>query len=263
MKNNDKLIRILTWSIISFQTILLAIFFIIQTLRIYFGEYTDQMYTREKVGSYLLEILVLIIIWIVVVIFGIIISFIKNVESKNVIKNTEIYKLNTILKMIPTYKISETDEDYKIILKEERNRKISYAILTSILLICALMSFLYLFNPNHFISSGIPNEQVVNMVLHILPFVIIGFTMGIIRIFYETYSAKKSITAAKNLLKKYKKEPKEIQEISKKEFIIVNSLRGVFLTIAIVFIIIGIVNGDPISVYNKAAKICSECIGLG
>ncbi len=37
----------------------------------------------------------------------------------------------------------------------------------------------------------------------------------------------------------------------------------VILVISIVFIIIGITNGEYIDILNKAARICLECIGIG
>ena len=127
MKNKDKLTRNIIWGVISFQTILTGIFFIIQVLRIYFGgvQNNNQIYTPEKVGNALIEILVLIIIWIVVVIIGIIMSFVKKLDDNNISKNTQIYKLNTISKMLPFDKIDENDNDYLLFKKEKRNRMIS------------------------------------------------------------------------------------------------------------------------------------------
>ncbi len=265
MKNKDKLTRNIIWGVISFQTILTGIFFIIQVLRIYFGgvQNNNQIYTPEKVGNALIEILVLIIIWIVVVIIGIIMSFVKKLDDNNISKNTQIYKLNTISKMLPFDKIDENDNDYLLFKKEKRNRMISWAILTCILLVCSLMSFLYLFNPEHFVTNGLPNQQVIQIVIHLSPWVGIGFIFGVIEIVYESYSAKKSMNYAKALLKKYKKTDISIDTDKKRELITLWTIRGVILTVAIVFIIIGVINGGPVSVLNKAAKICSECIGLG
>ena len=41
------------------------------------------------------------------------------------------------------------------------------------------------------------------------------------------------------------------------------SVRSALLVLAFVFIIIGIVNGGMDDVFQKAVKICTECIGLG
>ena len=40
-------------------------------------------------------------------------------------------------------------------------------------------------------------------------------------------------------------------------------LRLVLLTLAVVFIIAGILNGSMTAVINKAIRICTECVGLG
>ena len=40
-------------------------------------------------------------------------------------------------------------------------------------------------------------------------------------------------------------------------------LRGVVLAVAIIFIIVGIVNGGMADVLGKAIRLCTECIGLG
>lgn len=266
MKNKDKLTRNIIWGVITFQTILTGIFFIVQCLRIYFGGPTgdsNQIYTPEKIGNALIEILVLIIIWVVVVIFGIIMSFIKKLDDNTISKNSQIYKLNTILKLLPYDKIDENDNDYVLLKRESLKRKICWSILSCLLLVCALMSFLYLFNPAHFVTTGLPNQQVIQIVIHVSPWIGAGFIFSILAIIFESYSATKSIDYAKALLKKYKKNNVEIKTNKKRELITLWSIRGVILTIAIVFIIVGVINGGPISVLNKAAKICSECIGLG
>ncbi len=40
-------------------------------------------------------------------------------------------------------------------------------------------------------------------------------------------------------------------------------VRSVIFLLAVIFIIIGILNGSCYDVFVKAAKICTECIGLG
>ena len=40
-------------------------------------------------------------------------------------------------------------------------------------------------------------------------------------------------------------------------------LRAILLAAAVVFIILGIVNGSMSAVVNKAIRICTECVGLG
>ena len=124
------------------------------------------------------------------------------------------------------------------------------------------MAFLYLFNPNHFLTSGIPNEQVINMVANVFPWVGVAFISAIVAVIFEEISAKKSIEDVKVLLKKYKK-PFEYKEETRKEKLSLLAIRSVVVLAAIILIIVGIVNDGPSGVFYKAAKICSECIGLG
>lgn len=264
MKNKDKFARNLIWILISFQTILTGIFLVVQVLRIYFGRVDgEEIFTREKVGQYLLQILVLIIIWVLVVVVGIIMSFIKKMDYNNKAKNSNIVKLKAITCILPYDKIEETDEDYILLKIYDKNRKIAYLIFSMICLGLAVFPFMYLFNPNHFVANGHATGQVIDMILHILPFVVIGFVCFIATVLYENYSANNSIIVAKKLLAKYKKGEISFKTENKRKVQLLWAIRGLIIVIGIVFIITGIINGGPSRVYAKAAKICSECIGLG
>lgn len=264
MKNKDKFARNLIWILISFQTILIGIFLVVQVLRIYFDRVDgEEIFTREKVGQYLLQILVLIIIWVLVVVVGIIMSFIKKMDYNNKAKNSNIVKLKAITCILPYDKIEETDEDYILLKSYDKNRKIAYLIFSMICLGLAVFPFMYLFNPNHFVANGHATGQVIDMILHILPFVVIGFVCFIVTVLYENYSANNSIIVAKKLLAKYKKGEISFKTENKRKVQLLWAIRGLIIVIGIVFIITGIINGGPSRVYAKAAKICSECIGLG
>lgn len=264
MKNKEKFTRNLIWGVISVQTVLTGIFFIIQVLRIYFASNSgEQVFTREIVGKHLLEIIVLIILWLVVVVGGIVCSFIFKLEDKNIAKHSKIFKLNNMLNLLPINEIDLESNELQLINKEKKKRKIAWFIVVIISLACALMAFLYLFNPEHFLTSGIPNEQVIQMVVHVFPWVGVAFLSAIAAVVFESISASKSIEAVKVLLKEYKKKPFEYKEETRKEKISLLAIKGVVLLAAIVLIVVGIVNGGPSGVFYKAAKICSECIGLG
>jgi len=264
LKNKDKFARNLIWILISFQTILTGIFLVVQVLRIYFGRVDgEEIFTRKKVGQYLLQILVLIIIWVLVVVVGIIMSFIKKMDYNNKAKNSNIVKLKAITCILPYDKIEETDEDYILLKSYDKNRKIAYLIFSMICLGLAVFPFMYLFNPNHFVANGHATGQVIDMLLHILPFVVIGFACFIATVLYENYSANNSIIVAKKLLAKYKKGEISFKAENKRKVQLLWAIRCLIIVIGIVFIITGIINGGPSRVYAKAAKICSECIGLG
>lgn len=264
MKNKDKFTRNLIWGLISFQTVLTAIFFIIQDLRIYFGRTEgSQTYTSELVGKMLLEILPVIIIWILFVCVGGVMSYIKKIDDKNIAKSTNQMKLNSILCIIPNDRIEENDNDYLELKKEEKKRKICWLIFFCILAVCLLFTSLFLFNPKNYELGGVQVTQALNVLIHVLPFIVIFFIALIGAIFYENYSYSKSLVLAKKLLAKYKKGDVSYKEESKRYKIMYHTAQGIIVAIAVIFIIVGAVYGGAGGVLEKAAKICQECIGLG
>lgn len=264
MKNKDKFTRNLIWTIISFQTIFTAIMLIVQVLRIYLGRVEgEDTFSREKVGAYLLQILVVLILWVLVVIVGVVMSYIKKIDDPNKSKNSNIRKLKTITCILPYDKIEENDEDYKELINLEKQRKIAYAIFAIVACSLSIFPFMYLFNKNHFIANGHATSQVIDMMLHILPFVVLGLLALIGTMIYESYNANNAIIVAKRLLAKYKKGDINYTKETKKKTQILWAIRGFILLVAVIFIITGIINGGPSGVYMKAAKICTECVGLG
>lgn len=262
MKNKSKLCKTLIYIVLSVLTVLTGLLFIIQVQRIYHRNTDSDLFSREIVGKYILEIIVPIILWLVAVVVSIVINFIHKLDDTRKSKNSNITKLQTIVSILPFDKIEKCDLDYISLKKESKNRKIAYAILAVVLLCLAIFPASYLFNTTHYESSD-ATAEVKKAVLHILPFVIIGFVCGIIVAFYNNYSALKSIEAAKKLLAKYKKGELNYKEETRKQLISLWCIRGAIILIAVIFIISGIANGGPDRVYMKAAKICTECIGLG
>lgn len=126
-------------------------------------------------------------------------------DYNNKAKNSNIVKLKAITCILPYDKIEETDEDYILLKSYDKNRKIAYLIFSMICLGLAVFPFMYLFNPNHFVANGHATGQVIDMIIHILPFVVVGFICFIVTVLYENYSANNSIIVAKKLLSKYKK----------------------------------------------------------
>ena len=259
----DKITKTIIWSLISFLTILTGLLLIVQVQRIYRTPTDGDTFTRTKVGEYLLEIIVPLILWLVFVVVGAITSFFKHLDDTRKPKNGNGAKLKTILAILPLDKISDSDPNLVELNKQKRNRNILYAIF---LVLCAALSIfplMYLFNSSHYTSDKEATSEVIDIINHIWPFVLIGFILFILTSAYENYSLNCSLIAAKNLLKDYKKGPLNYKEETRKKIISLWVIRGIIILIGIIFIIDGINNGGPNRVYMKAAKICSECIGLG
>lgn len=259
MEKKEKLTRNITWIAICAVTFLTAILFIIQVLRIYFGN--DGTYTKDIVGKYLLQILFSMILWVLVVVAGGILSFKFKLNDNKTSKHGKIVILNNLMRMIPLDEVQE-DPDYLVIKKEDKKRKIGWLITFICIAVCALFIFLYVFNKKNYDYTE-PNEVVVKLVLHALPFVIVGFLVAIAMVIFESYSANKATIYAKKLLAKYKRVPISFKEETAKQRNMLIGIKCGILTLAVVLIIVGAINGGATSVFFKAANICSECIGLG
>ncbi len=257
----EKLTRNIVWIAISAVTALTAVLLIIQVLRLYFGNKdSNPIYTRGRVGEYLLPILFSMILWVLLVTVGGVLSYkFKLSDNKNA-KHGKKFILNNLLRMIPTDEV-EDDPDYLAIKKEDKKRKIGWLITLILIAICALFVILYVFNKKHY--SLDMTGKILQMLSYVHPFIIMGFVFAFAMSYYEEYSANNSIIYAKKLLAKYKKQPisYEAESIKKRNFLI--GIKSAILVLAIVLIITGICNGGATSVLGKAANLCKECVGIG
>ena len=73
---NKKLIDKLCLIIVSILTVLMGLIFIVQVMRIYYGN--DKTYTREICGKFLLQMLPIIILWVISVIGTFVYFMFKN-----------------------------------------------------------------------------------------------------------------------------------------------------------------------------------------
>ena len=78
-------------------------------------------------------------------------------------------------------------------------------------------------------------------------------------------SYKREIDALKSLLVIANSDvpAPEMPETKDRKPALVNLARASIITVAVVFIVLGIFNGGMSDVLGKAVRICTECIGLG
>ena len=140
---------------------------------------------------------------------------------------------------------------------EEKRRKRIRSGCGIALSVCAAGSLSYLLNRNNFASWDL--EPVMGrMLLHVLPWVVLGFAAMCIFSVLEGRSAEREAEILKSVPK-----TAENRVDAKRRGFPVNAVRWALLAAAIAFIALGVMNGDPRSVMAKAIRICTECIGLG
>lgn len=249
----DKIFLLVT----SFQTIILGIVFIIQILRIYYGN--DAIFTKEICAQYILEILPVIILWILVIIGAFIYFNITNFKYKNVSKISNVTKFTNLERVCPV--IDDKDLNDKL-LKLKKKNIIAGIIVIVVTVISSVMGLCYLLNIKHFDPTGDLSFQATNMALHLMPWVVISFGSFIGYSFYKEYNAGIGCNILREVIKNNGKVIKKEIESKKKQLIMKISQISI-LCIAVVFIIIGISNGGAEDTLQKAINICTECIGLG
>ena len=284
----DEIFLILT----SIQTGLMGILFIIQVLRIYFGN--NKTFTREICKDYILQILPAIIIWIALIIISFIYYYIRGSKKESFSKISNITKLRNLENIFPVHSKNEnfgseninSDENSNNELINDLNiqknkRKKLFIVVIVIILICSGMSIGYLVNPKHFDSNGDITKQIGSMSIYLLPWVIISFVSLIAFSIYEEINAKKSIKIIQNIIKMNNKkiDKQTNSEIGNNSSEIDNKSSNAFINIffknrkliiqaflfllAISLIVVGLIDNQDSSILKKAITICNECIGLG
>ena len=246
---------------LSILTFIIGFLFIYHILDIYNAPVSNgQIFTREIVINHLNQMILPLIIYVLSLLGGYLISLIiPNKKDKY-----KFYSTDYVFRLLPKLDLSTTCEkceEHVIKIRKYKNiRLISKFVVGIILTICLIFTTIYLFNSNNYTITS-PIEDIVNLALYFLPFLLISLAILSAYVIFEEYQAKNILPSIKTLnsLKKYK--TKKIKKINKVNDIVI--VRGVLLVASISFIVIGIINKDVDDVLKKAITICAECIGLG
>lgn len=177
-------------------------------------------------------------------------------------------------------------------MKEEQRRQKKLRRVGRVLFLLSLVPvIIYVANGEHF-PGGSLEEMAAALAAHIFPWIILGFGCLIVSTVLQEKSMLRETAAAQAQIKAEKEsgsqsgirpEPKadgieKDSETEKKSETEKNStkncpqagnpkvkrtLRIVLTLAAVVFIVLGVMNGSAKAVFTKAANICTECIGLG
>ena len=269
---------------LSVLTAAVAILFIVQVSRIYFGEIdpeVGQKFSREIVGQKLKEILIPIIIWLVAVVGGYVLSVIYPHQAQKKSASTAHTALKRLKKRIPNGQSEEFLAEKKRYNRMEGVRIGVWSAAAAFALASAIVAIVYLANTSYFdmanFSSDVEttariNTIVIRMVKNVMPWVAASLVLFIGASLYEHFSAKRELERVKRLLVLGKGAPvEESVLIAKRDaaLSIAGSwqtkliLRLALFAVAVIFIVIGIIDGGYVETFEKAAAICKECIGLG
>ena len=128
--------------------------------------------------------------------------------------------------------------------------------------ICMLPVLLYMINGSHFLNGDL-EEMIGSLAAHVFPWIILGLACLIISTLLQGRSIQREYDAILARIKEEKAAGIKAEPREKKPAPDYRLLRWALLALAIVFIVVGIINGSMTAVINKAIRICTECVGLG
>ena len=275
MKLSDKAkcgIRIAYNLIVSAMLVITGVLFAYECYLIY--KSGPSPFTRASIAEAFSHISVMTYITISLVIIGAgLYIFMPEKEENLKGSRTPAVLVSTLAKRVNNYKLSDDLADK--ICKERKLRKVLFAVRVIVLILSATLPLIYLLNPSNFpAESGKYNAEILHGMLLYLAFLAPLAVYEVVYVVVTDASLNREYNLLKEAIKVGGVADLKIEEpISKiakiKAFIKENEkpitlgVRIAFVECAIVFIILGILNGGMTDVLNKAIKICTECIGLG
>ena len=228
------------------------------------GHPADWIYSREKVAAALTPILPLILISIAMTVFGLV-KGVKDEDADKPVQDTEL------MRDLRCARIAEPSEEMAKERGLQKKLKIGGWIGFAV---CMVPIFLYVTNKAHFAladAEGL-DQSILALIAFVVPWTAIGLACLSVTTILQERSMQREIDAAAALLKE-NKDAAKAQVPVKAESTLHNTpeatvrnrvlLRRILMAAAVVFIILGVMNGSMKDVLVKAIKICTECVGLG
>ena len=127
--------------------------------------------------------------------------------------------------------------------------------------LCMAPELIYCTKKDHFPGGDLEN-MIISLTMAVFPWIAAGFFFLILAGLLEEKSILREADAARKQLREDRSRKKlNVQmQVSSRH---ATSLRAVLLAAAVVFLVLGVLNGSLRDVLLKAINICTECVGLG
>lgn len=240
--------------------ILLGIMFIVCCAHLYFTG-GENPYSRFSVGNYLVILAVPSAITIVLIIGSLVVKTLSGEVTDEKTRRTNIELLESFSKR---YDISSFDEKTKnAIMSERKGRDTFKYIAYSFSAVVFVIVLVYMLFVAKFEIATLNNDVIAALTVA-LPLSAIAVGIHVPRVYLAESSAYKELTLMREYIKKNgatKSKPQPKKKGSDIDFVLMS--KCLIITVSVVLVIVGILNGGMSDVLQKAVKICTECIGLG
>ena len=217
----------------------------------------DQPFSRESVAEEFSQIAIPVFLCLGMTFLGFVLElFISIPASKPTIEKPYAHLLK---RLYVNRDLSQCDENTQhAIAQLQKKRKSLFLIHALILVVTSVIFLVYALNGNNFHKSDINNSMIGAMKV-LLPCLAVAFVSSCVVAFYHPRSLQKEIELVKQLPISDTPQNTTSADASK----LLNIVRCAILAVSIVLVVAGFLTGGAMDVLGKAARICTECIGLG
>ena len=254
-----KRIHLIYGIFLSAAAILAGICLIVACVGIYRSGETEPFYA-ESVAAAFQKISIAVYICIAMVIGGFILHLCYPPEKEK----APIQKQYPIIleRLQAKLDISACDPALQTaIAKERKKRKIHLFIAHGLLVVCSIAFLSYGLNRANFPEDN-ATESVISSMKLFLPCLAIPFGFGIFTAYHSSNSIRKEIELTKQALAGCNNAAAAISQKGQTTPM-QNVVTYAILSVAIAFIIFGLLSNGAEEVFGKAAQLCKECVGLG
>ena len=251
-------------------TVVVGALFIWQVLDIYIGGKAagiDTPFNYEDVMGRLKSVIAVPFwIWIGLIVAGLILWEVFPVKEKLAPVTDARYVMYRLNKRIP----AEVGEDLKssaeYVKQQQKKLKIFHWYLLGVVALYVIYIIVYMSIPSNFPNVD-KTTDMLKMAAFVFPVAAVVYAVGCAYVVVLNKSAKNMLPHVKKLTAGVK-APKDVQPnkftqiVTHKYFIL--GVRIALACLGVAFVLLGIFyNGSIKEVFNKAIRICTECIGLG
>ena len=241
--------------------VITGVCFVVAVCHLYFTG-GDEPYTRERVGEYLRAIVIPIALTVVASVCGGVFSLFLGVSEKRKVGGVS-YSLGRRA-LARVFAMNRECAACEKVQKERDIRRLIYVITASASVFLLVLSFvLAVLIPEHTVEGF--NSHVFSAILIITPATVISIAGIFASLLLCSVSEMREYLIMKDALK-LDPEAKTLGEGGEAVFEKPRALlwiRVFIVTVAVIFIVLGAMNGGAYDVYAKAVALCTECIGLG
>ena len=265
-KKTVKRIHLIYGSLLSLLLVVTGVLLMVSCVNIY--NIGPRPFTVENISAAFEKIQLAVYITIGAVILGIVLK-IAFPEEKGKTKAV-VDRKSVLTRLSKKLEGKEIDESFENAVRREKRIRLVARIIAAVVCLRAVsIALIYTLNFDNFTMDY--NASVIAACLWVFStsLVALGACLALVYVEKASYdrqikTVKAAIVASKSVDGAVAEErplPEDREEKPKVSISLV--VRLVILAVALVFIVLGILNGGMADVLSKAINICTECIGLG